>query len=139
MINYRENYIPTESEVFELYSAHNWLAYTKNMSLTMQGIKGSLFVVSAYCNSKLVGLVRVVGDGATIIYIQDLIIDPKFLRKKIGKSLMDIVLARYSHVRQKVLLTDASKDNEYVIRFYKSLGFDTCDKGITVAMARFDS
>ncbi|WP_243259113.1 hypothetical protein [Clostridium sp. 'deep sea'] len=50
-----------------------------------------------------------------------------------------MVLKKYEHVRQKVLLTDAGKDTEYVRKFYSSLGFETCNKGITVAMARFDS
>ncbi|WP_243259117.1 GNAT family N-acetyltransferase [Clostridium sp. 'deep sea'] len=87
MIIYKNNYIPLKSEIYDLYSANGWLAYANNMTLTMQGIENSLSVITAYDDNKLVGLIRVIGDGATIIYIQDLLVDPQYQKNGIGKAL----------------------------------------------------
>ena len=38
----------------------------------------------------------------------------------LGRALVNAILKRYSHVRQKVLLTD---DRPEQLRFYESLGF----------------
>lgn len=63
---------------------------------------------------------RVVGDGVSIVYIQDLIVLEAHKRKQIGTKLMNHVLALYSNVRQITLLTD---DVQELKDFYTSLGF----------------
>jgi ribosomal protein S18 acetylase RimI-like enzyme len=101
----------------------------------MKAIESSLLVVSAWDNDKLVGLVRVVGDGLTIIYIQDILILDKYKRRGIGTKLLNYVLDEYKYVRQKVLLTD---DSEETRGFYESNGFSSCDKGGVVAFAKLN-
>lgn len=48
--------------------------------------------------------------------------------------LLQEVLEKYKHVRQKVLLTEEAKD---VRQFYEKNGFESCDRGTLVAFARF--
>jgi GNAT superfamily N-acetyltransferase len=76
--------------------------------------------VTAVENKTLIGLARCVSDDATIAYIQDILVHPDHQRKGIGKALVEAVLHRYAHVRQKVLLTD---DRPEQLRFYETLGF----------------
>ena len=139
MVTYQENCLPQAKSIELLYQAHNWLSYTKNMELTMRGIKNSLFMITATVENNLVGFIRVVGDGFTIIYIQDILVHPHYQQQGIGEELLTRVLERYPNVRQKVLLTDASKETKYVRDFYRKLGFKSCDNGQTVAMARFEN
>ena len=71
-------------------------------------------------NDELLGIIRVVGDGFTIIFIQDILVYPKKQRHGVGTALFKAVLNRYSNVRQIELATDNTLKN---VSFYKSLGF----------------
>ena len=82
--------------------------------------KNSLKILGAYDADKLVGIIRVVGDGYSIVYIQDMIVLPEYQRKGIGTLLLEKILFEYKNVYQKVLMTD---NTEKTIRFYKSAGF----------------
>ncbi|MDN6103822.1 MAG: GNAT family N-acetyltransferase, partial [Lacticaseibacillus paracasei] len=80
----------------------------------------SLMVLGAYEGKQLVGLIRAVGDGETILFIQDLLVLPEYQRRGIGKQLIEALLARFPEVRQRVLLTD---DDPKTRSFYKAAGF----------------
>lgn len=104
----------------ELYNAVGWTSYTRDPNLLMQAFLGSDFVLLAKVDTDLLGVVRVVSDDASIAYIQDIIVHPNAQRKGVGKAMLNAVLHRYRHVRQKVLLTD---DRPEQIAFYAALNF----------------
>ena len=134
-IIYKYDKVIDETSLRLLYETNGWISYTKDLPKLMKAIESSLLVVSAWDNDKLVGLVRVVGDGLTIIYIQDILILDKYKRRGIGTKLLNYVLDEYKYVRQKVLLTD---DSEETRGFYESNGFSSCDKGGVVAFAKLN-
>ena len=109
-----------EAEIRRLYTEVGWTAYTENMSVLEQGYKNSLLVLAAYENDELLGIIRVVGDGFTIIFVQDILVFPREQRKGVGTALMKAVLDRYPDVRQIELATD---NTSKTVAFYKSLGF----------------
>ena len=109
-----------EAEIRRLYTEVGWTAYTENMSVLEQGYKNSLLVLAAYENDELLGIIRVVGDGFTIIFVQDILVFPREQRKGVGTALMRAVLDRYPDVRQIELATD---NTSKTVAFYKSLGF----------------
>ena len=109
-----------EEEILRLYSAVGWTAYTDNPDTLEQGFRHSLLTLAAYEEDELIGLIRVVGDGFTIVFIQDLLVDPAHQRQGIATALVRAVLARYPDVRQVELVTD---NTPKTIAFYKSLGF----------------
>ena len=109
-----------EEDIKKLYSEVGWYAYTVDMPTLMKGYKNSLLVLAAYENEDLVGIIRVVGDGSTIIFVQDILVFPEKQRQGIGTALLQAVLKRYANVRQIELVTD---NTEKTIAFYKSLGF----------------
>ncbi len=80
----------------------------------------SLRILGAYEDEKLIGIIRVVGDGHSVVFIQDLLIYPEYQRKGVGTALLKQILLDYKHVYQKHLLTD---NTQKTIQFYKSLGF----------------
>lgn len=112
-------------EILRLYTQVGWTAYTENMPALEQGYKNSLFVLAAYENAELLGIVRVVGDGATIILVQDILVYPQKQRQGIGTSLLKAVLERYADVRQIQLVTD---NTPKTVAFYQSLGFVELEK-----------
>ena len=109
-----------EAEIRRLYTEVGWTAYTENMSVLEQGYKNFLLVLAAYENDELFGIIRVVGDGFTIIFVQDILVFPREQRKGVGTALMKAVLDRYPDVRQIELATD---NTSKTVAFYKSLGF----------------
>lgn len=134
-IQYFENKALNQTEVLHLYNNVNWKAYTKKPETLMQAIQNSLYILSAWDESTLVGLIRVIGDGHTIIYIQDILVLNTYQRKGIGKILMDKALAKFAHVRQKVLITD---NEEKTKAFYQSIGFQSVNEQNIVAFIKLE-
>lgn len=109
-----------EDEIFRLYSQVGWTAYTENMAALKQGFQNSLLTLAAYENNELLGSVRVVGDGFTIVFVQDILVFPAKQRQGVGTALLKAVLERYANVRQIELTTDQTPETA---AFYRSLGF----------------
>src|SRR5699024_9481631 len=98
---------PALQEAMELYDAVGWSAYTEDPATLERSFAGSSHVVTARRGGVLRGVARVIGDGATITYLQDVLVHPDEQRAGLGRRLVDAVLAPYAAVRQHVLLTDA--------------------------------
>lgn len=108
------------NQILNLYNDNEWTNYTMDESSLFQGISNSLYTKAAYDKDLLVALIRVVGDGNTIIYIQDLLVLKNYQRQGIGKKLLSIVINKYENVRQICLTTDLSENQK---KFYISCGF----------------
>ena len=109
-----------EQEILNLYNSVGWANYVENPEMLKGAYEHSLKTYGAYSNEKLVGVIRVVGDGHSVIFIQDIIVLPEYQHKGIGTVLLRRILDDYKCVYQKHLLTD---NTEKTIQFYKSLGF----------------
>ena len=90
------------------------------MQALEQGYRNSLLVLAAYEKDDLLGIVRVVGDGFTVVFIQDILVFPEKQRQGVGTALLEAVLERYPSVRQIQLTTD---NTPQATAFYKSMGF----------------
>ena len=93
---------------------------TRRVWFHSKGFENSLLTLAAYEGERLIGIVRAVGDGHTIIFIQDILVLPEYQRKGIGSALLQEILSRYSMVRQIELVTD---NDPKTISFYRSMGF----------------
>lgn len=120
-------------EILGLYGAVGWTNYTARPETLLAGYAGSLAVWGALVGDELVGIARVVGDGATIVFVQDLIVAPSHQRTGIGTQLMRAVMERFSDVYQLELLTD---DAPRTHAFYESLGLTSSDTMGCVAYVR---
>ena len=108
-----------EEEILPLYTSVGWTAYTDAPDVLRRGFAKSLLTLAAYERETLVGLVRAVGDGETVVLVQDLLVLPQHQRLGIGTALMREMMERFANVRQFQLLTD---DTEKTLAFYRSLG-----------------
>ena len=109
-----------EEEILELYTDAGWKAYTENPETLRKGYENSLLILGAYEGEDLLGIIRVVGDGETVVFIQDILVYNRCQRQGIGTALLKAVLERYSNVRQIELVTD---NTEKTVAFYRSVGF----------------
>ena len=111
-----------ESEIVSLYRAVGWSNYCENPKMLCRAYENSLCILGAFEKDTLIGIIRAVGDDASVLLIQDLIVHPEFQRKGIGKTLVKALLERYAHVYQIQLMTD---NTEKTKAFYNSCGFGT--------------
>ena len=109
-----------EQEIVKLYADAGWKAYLDDLHALKCGYENSLITLAAYEGEELLGIIRAVGDGATIVFIQDIIVLKKYQRQGIGTALLKEVLDRFKSVRQIELVTD---NTEKTKAFYRSVGF----------------
>ena len=109
-----------EEEILGLYARLGWTNYTDKPEMLRNAYINSLKIYGAYVDDKLVGIIRAVGDGFSVLFIQDLLVHPDFQRNGIGTLLLKRMLKEYENVYQMHLITE---DSEKTISFYKSLGF----------------
>lgn len=108
-----------EAEILNLYRSVGWSVYYSHPEVLRQVFEHSLRVLAAYDGDQLVGLIRAVGDGQTVVFIQDLLVAPVYQRRGIGRDLVARLLERFQNVRQVYLITD---DTPETVGFYKAVG-----------------
>lgn len=137
-IELTDHQLPSQAELVELYTSVGWATYTRDAERLYSAVNRSLRVVCAREEGRLVGLARVVGDGLTIVYLQDILVPPSHQRRGVGRRLMEAVLGPFADVRQQVLITD---DEPGQRSFYESMGFtEIGDLNVPIrAFVRFTS
>ena len=122
MITVRKQDLVNINDVFHLYQAVGWTNYTHQPQMLEQALSHSLAIYLALDGDAVVGLVRLVGDGFSSVFVQDLIVLPSYQCQGIGSALMKEVLGDYKDVYQVQLVTEQTEKN---LGFYRSLGFET--------------
>lgn len=120
-------------EIINLYQSVGWTNYLERTDILEEAFANSLCVLGAYDDDNLVGIIRVVGDGKTIVFVQDIIVLPEYQRKGIGTKLLNTIAEKYNAVYQIELLTD---NTEKTKTFYRSVGFTASDDIGCVAFIR---
>jgi len=80
------------------------------------------YCVTAYADSELIGMGRIVGDKGFIYFIADIIVRPDFQGKKIGAKIMNSIM---------LYLEENAPENSYITlmaakgkeEFYEKFGF----------------
>lgn len=122
MITLVENSI-TVSEYLQLRAAVNWKVLSDNQA--KQAIDRSLFFVKAVDEAgNIVGMGRIVGDGAVVCYIQDLVVHPSVQGQNIGSLIIKRLIAFVDSIREEnttmMLCLMCAKGRE---PFYEKHGF----------------
>ena len=122
MIIIRKQEIVKLEDVFYLYQAVGWTNYTNQPQMLEQALSHSLVIYLALDGDAVVGLIRLVGDGFSSVFVQDLIVLPSYQRQGIGSSLMKETLEDFKEAYQVQLATEQTEKN---VGFYRSMGFET--------------
>lgn len=120
MVEIKEYLQYREEEILPLYAAVGWTAYTERPEALRRGFERSLLKLAAYEDGHLQGILRAVGDGETVVFVQDILVYPAQQRKGIGSALLRELLKRFASVRQIELVTD---NTPKTLAFYRSMGF----------------
>ncbi len=100
-----------KDQLEQLYVPVGWEAYTKDMEELHRAVANSTYVATAWKDEQLIGLARALSDDVAVFYLQDILVHPDWRRHGVGKVLIDRCIDRFSHVRQRVLLTMTSLHN----------------------------
>ena len=122
MIKFTKESSVSIDDVLHLYQAGGWTNYTNQPQMLEQALSHSLATYLARDGEEIVGLVRLVGDGFSSVFVQDLIVLPSYQRQGIGSNLMKEALVDYKDAYQIQLATEQT---EKTLAFYRSLGFET--------------
>ncbi|HFI0025248.1 TPA: GNAT family N-acetyltransferase [Streptococcus suis] len=124
MITYKQHPQLDFQAVLELYASVGWTNYTDRPAMLQKALEHSLFVLAAYDGDCLVGLLRAVGDGHSIVFIQDILVLPTYQRQGIGRQLLEQAITHFPGIYQLHLLTD---NTEKTRSFYEAIGFTAVD------------
>ncbi|MBR6222570.1 MAG: GNAT family N-acetyltransferase [Lachnospiraceae bacterium] len=109
-------------EYLELRSKVGWKKLSKDQA--EKALENSLYIVTARLDGVLCGMGRIVGDGAVICYVQDLIVIPEAQGKKVGSAILsklkDYVEGLRIEDTQMMFCLMCAKGRE---SFYKKHGF----------------
>ena len=124
MITYKQHPQLDFQAVLDLYDSVGWTGYTNRPDMLHQALEHSLFILAAFDGNRLVGLLRSVGDGHSIVFIQDILVLPTYQRQGIGRHLLEQAIAHFPGIYQLHLLTD---NTEKTRSFYEAIGFTAVD------------
>lgn len=120
MITIKKQEIVKLEDVLHLYQAVGWTNYTHQPEMLEHALSHSLVIYLALDGDAVVGLIRLVGDGFSSVFVQDLIVLPIYQRQGIGSALMKEALKDYKDAYQVQLVTEETEKN---VGFYRSMGF----------------
>ncbi|WP_138756181.1 GNAT family N-acetyltransferase [Paenibacillus sinopodophylli] len=128
---------PTVVEHHTLWEAVGW--GTVDSEMATHSISNSIYAVVVVLDEEVVGMGRIVGDGAMYFYIQDVAVLPEHQNKGIGKMIVDQLLA---YIKKKKCKTGiafvglfASHGND---TFYETYGFKDHSPEMTGMFTVFD-
>lgn len=78
---------PSIDEFISLRAKVSW--QVGSLAMVEASLKNSLFHVTVYEKTKLIGMGRVIGDNAMYFYIQDVVVDPQYQKLGIGAAIME--------------------------------------------------
>ena len=122
MITIKKQEFVKLEDVLHLYQAVGWTNYTHQTEMLEQALSHSLAIYVALDGDAVVGLIRLVGDGFSSVFVQDLIVLPTYQRQGIGSLLMKDALEDFKEAYQVQLVTEQTGKN---VGFYRSMGFET--------------
>nr|YP_009545941.1 hypothetical protein ycf52 [Glaucocystis incrassata]ASQ40002.1 hypothetical protein ycf52 [Glaucocystis incrassata] len=116
------NHILKTKDIKELSLAVGWS--NRNWNKVKKAIKNSSFIITLWyrfnIRKQLVGFLRVVSDNTFNAIIWDVMIHPRFQKKKLGKFLIDYTV---KELKKKGIQNIALFSYQKAINFYSRLSF----------------
>ena len=121
MLTLEENQLDLDTYL-NLRASVGWKVLSREQAL--KALNNSIYTLTASIDGKIVGMGRMVGDGAVICYVQDLVVDPYYQKVGVGAALMDKLIEHANDLKMEgtelMLCLMCAKGRE---EFYKKHGF----------------
>lgn len=112
--------VPTVKEYIQLRNSIGWniLQHDK----IKKGLDNSIYCVCAEEKGSIIGFGRIIGDGATVFYIQDIMVNPSYQNHKIGTLIMEKIMNYINNNCTEGAIIGLIAISE-LDKFYKKFGF----------------
>ena len=135
VIEYRKTRDIDPEELLQLSASAGWKEH-RTTERNQIAVEKSLYIAAAYEENKLVGIIRLVGDGAYILHIADMIVRKDYQSRGIGTQLLkmafdfakEIGVGAGKHLGEFTLMANVGADE-----FYKKAGFVPIPNGMVLA------
>lgn len=123
MLTYKEN-VKNSIELCKLYCEVGWGELEPE--LATKAIENTLYSISVYNQDTIIGYGRLIGDGVMFIYVQDIMVTPKYQGQGIGKTILNKLMnqvTNYQKINPEIRVyvgPDTGKEE-----FYRKFGFVT--------------
>jgi ribosomal protein S18 acetylase RimI-like enzyme len=119
----------SEKEIVELYKVGRWWKNSHNPSGIKYLIKGSFAFVVAVdkTTKKAIGMGRLISDGISDAYIQDIVVLPEYRNMGIGSKIINTLLD-YCLSKGILWIGLIAEPNQH--KFYSTIGFKKMEKYI---------
>ncbi len=117
-ISYRIDVVPTTEQVIELYNDAGLPRPTHDPQRIRTMFKNSNLIVTAWDESKLVGVSRTITDWVWCSYLADLAVSPAYKRSGIGRKLIALTREKIGEQSMTLLLSVPT-----AMEYYPRVGF----------------
>lgn len=129
MITYTTEKIFTQHQVEELFLSVGWVSGEYPEKL-YEALRNSTYVLSAWDDGRLVGLVRGLDDGCMTAYLHYLLVSPDYQRQGIASGLIIRVKEHYKDFFYINLMPEDSHN----AAFYQHHGFCIMPDGVAMQL-----
>ncbi|MBC2605819.1 GNAT family N-acetyltransferase [Pelagicoccus albus] len=129
-VYYSEQRDLDETKVVALYEANNWSA-AKVPEKLLLALRDSHYLISAWCDERLIGLGNSISDGHLVVYYPHLLVLPEFQGKGVGSEILRRLKLHYEGFHMHMLTADGK-----AVDFYQRQGFERA--GATQPMWIYD-
>lgn len=124
-IHYTEEKCFTMRQVEELFLSIHWVSGTYPEKL-YQALLHSSTVLTAWDETRLVGLVRVLDDGGMLAYIHYVLVHPDYQGQGIASTMIERVKEKYKDYLYIEVMPEERKN----AAFYERFGFERMKDGV---------
>jgi GNAT superfamily N-acetyltransferase len=121
MINYKEDKNISVEQIKDLFSSVGWRIGDKPDKIIV-ALKNSETLITAWDESRLVGLVNAFSDVSIVVYVHYVLTHHDYQNQGIGRQMINRVLKNYQEYKHIVLISNNSK-----IIFFQKCGFHICE------------
>ncbi len=97
MLEFKEN-IKNVKEFQYLYNEVGWGAYDEKISEI--SLSNTFYSISVYDGNNIAGFGRIIGDEICFLYIQDIMVLPKYQSNGIGTMIIEKLLLKIEEVKK---------------------------------------
>ena len=73
------------------YIAAKWISPDDDTAFLLPALKNSFLVAGAFADGVIIGSARVLSDGVSDAYIQDVVVDPECRGQGVGRGLIELL------------------------------------------------
>lgn len=114
----------TPENINDLYLSKGYSSYEGKLDKLHEAVFASDYVITAWDDDTLVGIIRSSGDMKFSQYISDLIVHPDYKSKGLASKLMNEYIHRATDVEEVYLMMESNPKNKFTKNWLIYNGFE---------------